>query len=554
VGGYIVTRSGRNLRVKWRSREPDGPPYEDTHVRFTLRYTAHGALTHPPGGHELYWKTIFPDRSSSIRQVHVRIVLPEALPDDADVRAQLYAFTEGSTIERIDARTLLVSATDVPPSEDLEVRIRFPRCGLPETASLRRVFNERWVYVVLAVIPLLTGLLMLAHFMACGRDKPTPGYAVHVTSPPSDLSPALAGVLVDERAGMAEVLSIIIDLASRGYLRIHEQVAGGGLKKNRETTLTLLKAPDDLRACEQAALSGMRLAVPGDSVTLSSLRDDFSSTATSLQMQLYGELVEEGYFERSPEVTRGDYAGYALATGLIVLALLIDPALLSLPWRIACHIMAAILALLAWAAVAQRQGGALGWLGAISFTLFAVSLSPGAVLRILSWEWVMACATLAGIIVAAFAPLMPAKTLKGSIESRKWHAFRDYLRNISRYPGLAEAQSVLDRYMPYAVAFGIERDFLAQLRRTSGQTLLHGPDWYMVSHYAGDADMQTAQPTDTTIGALPSLDTITDSLFSTLQTAVTVAEAAGAEVEEVAAGRHPAQATRGRTRTGRDGW
>jgi len=44
----------------------------------------------------------------------------------------------------------------------------------------------------------------------------------YLTEPPSDLPPAIAGVVVDERADLKEILATLLDLGRRGFLEIFE--------------------------------------------------------------------------------------------------------------------------------------------------------------------------------------------------------------------------------------------------------------------------------------------------------------------------------------------
>ena len=54
-----------------------------------------------------------------------------------------------------------------------------------------------------------------------GRD-PRPGSIVSAWRPPDGVPPGTAGALIDQRAGPADILATLLDLASRGYLTIRE--------------------------------------------------------------------------------------------------------------------------------------------------------------------------------------------------------------------------------------------------------------------------------------------------------------------------------------------
>jgi len=66
------------------------------------------------------------------------------------------------------------------------------------------------------VLPIGFFLGMLLIWRRRGRDEPSAVYARYVSEPPSDLSPGLAGALIDEKVDTKEVIATIIDLARRG--------------------------------------------------------------------------------------------------------------------------------------------------------------------------------------------------------------------------------------------------------------------------------------------------------------------------------------------------
>src|SRR6185295_3431970 len=76
---------------------------------------------------------------------------------------------------------------------------------------------------------------------------------------------------------------------------------------------------------------------------------------------------------------------------------------------------------------------------------------------------------------------MPAKTPKGAQEAARWRAFRQYLRNIKKYTDLQQAADQFERYMPYAVIFGIDKQWLHEF--TSVLTSM--PTWYYPTYLGG---------------------------------------------------------------------
>jgi hypothetical protein len=79
---------------------------------------------------------------------------------------------------------------------------------------------------------------------------------------------------------------------------------------------------------------------------------------------------------------------------------------------------------------------------------------------------------------------MPAKTRKGAEEAAKWRAFYEYLRNLDSYGGVEGAAERFDDYLPYAVAFGIDKEWIRQFTR-SQTSYVPVPPWYYPTYLGG---------------------------------------------------------------------
>ncbi|HZK49842.1 MAG TPA: hypothetical protein VFD74_09630, partial [Thermoleophilia bacterium] len=156
--------------------------------------------------------------------------------------------------------------------------------------------------------------------------------------------------------------------------------------------------------------------------------------------------------------------------------------------------------------------------GFVAFSgLLAVSDVPG-------WGWLLVGGVVSGVIVLGFARSMPQRTSLGAQEQRKWEAFRNYLQDLTRYQDMATARETFDRYLPYAIAFGVERDWVRRFE----QLELPAPIWYRPMWVPGTGT--GAGPVVADVGGMPggmpagvpgglgglSLDNISDGLFSSL--------------------------------------
>src|SRR6185295_1434158 len=78
------------------------------------------------------------------------------------------------------------------------------------------------------------------------------------------------------------------------------------------------------------------------------------------------------------------------------------------------------------------------------------------------------------VAIAIVAGGMPRKTARGAEAAAKWNAFRRYLAEIERYENVAEAKEIFNRYLAYAVAFGLERSWVNKFASVDAPS----PSWY----------------------------------------------------------------------------
>ncbi|MGB3330741.1 MAG: DUF2207 domain-containing protein, partial [Thermomicrobiales bacterium] len=242
-----------------------------------------------------------------------------------------------------------------------------------------------------------------------GRDPHTGPVAAYLSEPPDDLSPGVVGTLVDEHADYHDILATLLGLGRYGAVRISQVAVGGrGRQSDFEITMvdpSLIRGDLD-RTVAETVFGGP--AAPGTTIRLSTIHDRFAAAERSIRASLYRELVDHGFFLKSPEETRRR-------------------------WKWA-----------AWAglAISIIGGGFLGF-----------SLDPFAFLA-------MSAGIVVSLILLRVSRVMPRKTLAGAEAAAKWNAFRVYLKDIRKYEKVEEAQDLFDRYLPYAVAFGLERSWV----------------------------------------------------------------------------------------------
>ena len=57
----------------------------------------------------------------------------------------------------------------------------------------------------------------------------------------------------------------------------------------------------------------------------------------------------------------------------------------------------------------------------------------------------------------------------------RWRAFKRYLQNLEKYTKVEEATEIFERYLPYAVAFGLEQSFIRKFEKVNAPP----PTWWI---------------------------------------------------------------------------
>lgn len=401
---------------------------DERHV--VLEYDLYGALRVyedlEPANQQLWRVPITRDVTSvaPIESSTVSITLPEEVSE-----ADIVAFPESP---EIDGRTFSWTRTDLGEGDTFEVRLQFPPITQATVPSWQELDDQRRQEqeareereAVAGTALLGVGLLILVvgglgfslAWYTRGRDPHVGMVADYIATPPDDLSPGAAGTLVDETVQVRDVLATVLDLARRGAIVIHEAGRdeglfglGGGFTHEFE-----LKDPDIAERSFERKLLDVMFGVgaePGKRVSMTEFRQRYTASAAEIADGFYDELVSHGYFPESPERTRKRWGGIAVAVPVIT-------------------------AVVVFVAV-QMADVTTGWV----------------------W-FVVVAAILVALYASRLARHMPVKTRQGAEAAAKWNAFKRYLDDIDEREQLEESKEIFERYLPYAVAFGLEQSFV----------------------------------------------------------------------------------------------
>ena len=442
AGTYCVTYEDGEINIVYYFLSPINSSRE----KIQIAYDVHGALRSYEGGDQLWWAAIptehygFPIGAASVKVM---------LPEDSAPREEIdpvVTYGAPTTVD-VDGSTVTATATrSLSGDEGLEIRVQYPHNPNAAAPTWQSSFDTQRAYdenvlplinlAILAASALIGiggTLFIIIRLQTRGRDPETGPVPTHLSEPPDNCPPAVVGALVDETADLRDIISTLVDLARRGYVVFEESKTEGvfGFGTDRTFVFKRTDKPLDDLAPFEAQL--MREVFPGGTLerAMSSMRNTFYKSIPRLQSDLYAELVRRGFFPRSPETVRANWTGI---------------------------------------------GTLLGGLGIFGFFMMFVVLETSSLWLALpiAIGWVGAVAIIAG-------PRMPAKTAHGAETAAKWKAFQRYLSDLQSFAGEEAAAERFDQYLPYAVAFGIERSFLRKFETVP----MVPPVWYYPTYRGG---------------------------------------------------------------------
>jgi uncharacterized membrane protein len=435
---YRTLHEGRNL--VFRIGDPDR--LVSGVKTYKLTYDVDRAINFFPDHDEIYWNVTGTEWEWPIKRVRCFVDLPKNV-DDTKVRYRTFTGRYGSEENTAKAvlkdHTLIASAAFEEAGEGLTVLLSVPKGVLQEPTSLRKFlwFLQDNGYVIgMLLMPFLTLGIMLTLFLKNGRD-PERGLPIAVQYEPPHLTPAEVGTLVDERADTADIISTVIDLAVRGYIKIKEIETKKLLfLSSKDYEFTRLKNTDDsLESHEVRFMSGLFGGAP--TVLLSDLKQKFYTHLPGIRDSIYTQLVEKDLFPARPDQVRSRYIGIGMAAvGIPLFFGLFLPAV-------------------------NGSGDA----------AFA-RIIPAAVFSFL------ACAAIVGI----FGRVMPRKTARGSQAARQSLGFKEFVERVEKdhiARMATEDPSVFERMLPYAVVLGVADQWAEKFR----DLLTEPPGWYESPRY-----------------------------------------------------------------------
>ena len=395
---------------------------------YVITYSVGRAINYFSDHDELYWNVTGNQWQVPMQNVTAEVFFPEGIDSNA-LQFQCFTGNVGSTLEC--GKKSLVSnsaglaqeadftAGAVLAGQNMTIVVGFPKYVVTKPTFWQ---NARDVIVDNGILglPAIVFVFMFWLWDKKGRDPKGKTTIVPQYEAPAGLTPTEVGTIVDEKADNQDVSAELINLAVKGYLKITRLEKKIIFFNVTDYQLDMLKDGKDLpNTFQRELMDGLFLnGLPN--VALSQLKNTFYKHLEEIKKQVYQAVVLKGYFDKNPNTTRGAYA----AGGVVVIFLSF-------------------------------------------FFGFAISVFTGLAM------------ILSGIIVLAFSPFMPNRTIKGAQAKAQILGLKMYLsvaekERLKFFNAPDKTPEIFEKLLPYAMVLGVEKEWAKQFEGI----YKNPPAWY----------------------------------------------------------------------------
>ena len=483
---------GNGVRVKIGDPETYVSVGEHSYV---LRYRTTRQVGRFAEFDELYWNATGNGWLFPIDLAEARIRLPQAVQFG---QRAIYTGPQGSTASNAEVASeapgdiLFRTTQPLQPYEGLTVAVAFPKGVVAEPSSESRLLDWLSDYGPPAVGVLgLLGLLAFYYvaWRRAGRD-PRAGTVVPIFAPADDLTPAAMRYVSEMGSDNRTFAAALVDMGVRGHIRLVEE--DGGWFGRDKTRIERLEGTSPLPEEEQSALGA--LCSVGDSILMEQANHaKFSSAKKSLEADLKRKY-EGKLFNKNWGWAAAGLLFFVAAIWLVAAAVVAAIGLAITYVLVALGAAMTATLLLLWLQTAKAVGKCLAICVVLVCGALAVSVGAPIFFQALQTGWwlpFLLPALALPLVVSAFA-WIDAPTKEGRAVLDRIAGFKQYLsiterERLDRMTPPADTPELFERYLPYAIALGVENRWaerFASVLAAAAAQGQQGMTWYSGSHNA----------------------------------------------------------------------
>ncbi len=250
-----IRKHGNYIRI----RIGDSDRYADADMVYTIKYSVFGLINFFKDHSEFYFNIVGNGWRVPIKHTSFDIIFPSDISKE-QIRYEVYSgyygsrHKEGNVIFE-DSVLSCYDCKPLNPRESLTVLIAMPKGYLINGGSalkFRLFIENNKVFF----IPIFVFLILFIVWLVVGRDEKRAILTYY--KPPKNITPAEAGLLIDDKIDNRDLLSLIYYWASNGYLEIEESEDKSSFFKKKDYVLKKIKdLPDDAKEFEKIIFNGL---------------------------------------------------------------------------------------------------------------------------------------------------------------------------------------------------------------------------------------------------------------------------------------------------------
>lgn len=410
---YSVSNQGDYKEIKIGNKDK----YVEGDQEYIIHYRLLNAINFFKDRSELYFNVIGDQWQTTIDSVNFTVNLYDSLKSTTSffVATGPYGSQQNNTVSSWVNNKVFAGHTtaQLQSNEGVTIGIVLPQGFLIKQNYMMR--GLLWL-----IMPLLIFFLMYYAWNRWGKDD-----QLTITTefyPPNNISPSVAGYVIDDKLDKRDLTALIPYWGAGGYLQVKETetVSMLGLVKNKEYEFIKLKdLPESAMTFERTLFYG--IFETGSIVALSSLKDKLYKTMNAAKSELEAEVDRADY-----------YVKYSRGFGYFFVFI---------------------------------------GLASTAFGIFHLIKFWGDPL------WFSLAFILSGIIIVLFGAFMSKKTEKGNELYKKLAGFKEFIKSVEKdrlATFLKEDEHYFDKVLPFAIVFDMADTWKDKLKGLD----VPPPSWY----------------------------------------------------------------------------
>ncbi len=373
---------------------------------------------------EFYWNIIGTQWAVVIKNAHFSITFPE-IKNLSLLKTNIFygRYRSGKTLDYTVDSTSLENKNPIylSPYNGITVDILFPEGVIAPVPLYLRICwfildNIGYIFTVIIFI------LLLFLWNRWGKDEDK-GVVVVRYEPPDGLTPAEVGTLIDDKVDLKDITATVLDLASKGYLKIVKNEEKKLFFKNEKIYFEKRKDADSLLKKHELIIFSGLFPFGKEKTSMEELKNGFYVNVNSFKEYMYSYLSDKSHlYTFNPETVRKGFRNTSYV--FIVFGIY--------------------------------------WLMIYNFNEM-LSIGIGSIIS--------------GLLIMFFSGIMPQKSHKGTKIYRQILGFKEFLEKVEKdkLKRFAEKDpQIFGRLLPYAVALGVEEKWAKNFEGIE----IEPPHWY----------------------------------------------------------------------------